>query len=61
MVNGKVMYARRGRKADPGYGSCRQDDLPRRAGELSELGHAVDERNLAEPRERTAEQTDASD
>ena len=61
MANGNAVYARRGRNADPGYGSCRQDDLPRCAGELSELGHAVDERNLAEPRERTPEQTDASD
>jgi hypothetical protein len=47
MVNRKVMYARSGCNADPGYGSCRQDDLPRRAGELSELGHAVDQWNFA--------------
>jgi hypothetical protein len=55
------MHADSGRNADPGYGSCRQDDLPRCAGELSELGHAVDQWNFAEPRERTAEQTDSSD
>jgi hypothetical protein len=61
MENGKVMHSDSGGNADPGYGSCCQDDLPRCAGELSELRHAVDQWNFAEPRERTADQTDTSD
>jgi hypothetical protein len=49
MENRKVMQADSGGNADPGYGTCCQDYLPCCAGELSELRHAVDQRNFAEP------------
>ncbi len=54
------MRTGRGCSSDSEYGSHGQDSLPRCAGDLSQLGETIDQRNFAEPREDATEETGAS-